>query len=216
MTEKVNWKEQAVVVPVSESLGLEGAWQRGAAVDAARRERGALLAAAHPLFGGSLDHPVLNELAHALYRAGVSSLRFNWRGVGASQGQLSGERVAADEDWAAALAQICADIPPPLIAGGYSFGAITALRSALADRRIGRLLLVAPPLRMLEGVALEALQIPVRVLVGEHDAFCSPQALALRFAPVGDARIEVLSGADHFFASRGLTELGERVRCLLD
>ncbi len=56
------WHEQAVTVSVeADGLVLDGIWQAG-------RERAAVIAPPHPLFGGSFEHPVLNELAFALYK----------------------------------------------------------------------------------------------------------------------------------------------------
>ena len=94
------WKEQMATIPVpGEDLVLEAVWQGG-------HRRGAVVAPPHPVYGGSLDHPVCNELAYGLWRAGWSSLRFNWRGVGASQGQVSGEPGPAERDYRAAVEQI--------------------------------------------------------------------------------------------------------------
>ena len=72
------WREQATAVRVpKDELVLEAAWQSG-------DDRAAVVAPPHPEYGGSLDNPVVNELAYALYQEGFASLRFNWRGVGAS------------------------------------------------------------------------------------------------------------------------------------
>ena len=52
---------------------------------------GAVVAPPHPLYGGSMDSPVVTEIAHACANTQTASLRFNWRGVGGSAGQMSGE-----------------------------------------------------------------------------------------------------------------------------
>ena len=52
---------------------------------------GAVVAAPHPQMGGSMDHPVLGEVANACTKAGVASLRFTWRGAGGSAGSPSGD-----------------------------------------------------------------------------------------------------------------------------
>src|SRR5262245_39619387 len=66
---------------------LEGIFQAGESAAA----RGVVLAPPHPLYGGSLEAPVLSELAWAAAQAGPASLRFNWRCVGASAGEPSGD-----------------------------------------------------------------------------------------------------------------------------
>ena len=63
---------------------------------------GSVIAAPHPLYGGSIDSPVGEESAFGFRQAGLATLSFNWRGVGASAGQPSGEPEHADEDYAAA------------------------------------------------------------------------------------------------------------------
>jgi alpha/beta superfamily hydrolase len=145
---------------------------------------GAVVAAPHPLYGGAMDSPVVNELAHACAQSGFSSLRFNWRGVGASSGIPSGEAADADADFRAALAQLAETVPGPLLACGYSFGAASALRVGRDEERVERLILVAPPPALL----------PAEL------------AALVRAAPAG--RLEVIPKADHFFLA-GLAHVGQ-------
>jgi alpha/beta superfamily hydrolase len=120
---------------------LEGIYLAGASGD----DRGAVIAPPHPLYGGSLESPVVAELAFACHRHGIATLRFNWRGVGASAGEASGDAAIADEDYAAALAHLAETVPGALLACGYSFGSAAAVRAAERSPRVRRLVLVAPP-----------------------------------------------------------------------
>lgn len=200
------WKEQMVPIVVPGSgLVLEGVWQKGAG-------RGAVIAPPHPEYGGSLENPVVSELAYALYKAGVASLRFNWRGVGASQGVISGDSDAADEDYLAALEQVCETAGPPVIGAGYSFGAATALRVGLRDPRVAELILVAPPIGMIESLPIDSFSGPIHVIVGGRDTFAPIGQLSSLFEGMANANLDVIPKADHFFASHGLAELVELVR----
>jgi hypothetical protein len=206
----VSWKEQAVAIPVGhESLVLEGIWQGGGA------DRVAVVAPPHPEYGGSLDNPVVTELAHALHREGWASLRFNWRGVGGSQGRATGEPGPALADYLAAVDHAAQTLPGPLLAAGYSFGAATALVAALHDDRIRRLLLVAPPPAMLRSVTLGELARPLRVIVGSGDRLAPLHQLQPLLDGAPDVRLEVIAGADHFFFTSGLAELGRLARELI-
>jgi alpha/beta superfamily hydrolase len=178
---------------------LEGTWQSGVA-------GAAVVAPPHPEYGGSMDNPVVNDLAHAFFEGGLASLRFNWRGVGASQGRVSGDPGAGEVDYRAAVDHLAATHPGRITAAGYSFGAAIAIRVALHDARLRRLVLVAPPAGMLESLPLEKLGRPIHVIVGGRDPFGPVDALLERF-DLPDARIDVIPEADHFFASCGLAEL---------
>ena len=79
-------EERSVAIPLGSSpLALEGLYLAGEDGDAG----GAVIAPPHPLYGGSMESPVVGEVAHACARAGLATLRFNWRGVGASAGSRS-------------------------------------------------------------------------------------------------------------------------------
>jgi alpha/beta superfamily hydrolase len=108
---------------------------------------GAVIAPPHPLYGGSMESPVVTELADACERSAIESLRFNWRGVGASAGQVSGDIDSGIADYAAALDWIEESVGGPITACGYSFGAAVAVRAAAARPRVRRLLLVSPSWR---------------------------------------------------------------------
>ena len=194
-----------VTVPVEgEGLVLDAVWQSG-------KESAAVIAPPHPLYGGSLDHPVCNEIAFALYEQGFASLRFNWRGVGASQGVPTGDAGAAERDYRAALDHVYATLPGPITAAGYSFGAATALAAAQHDERIGALLLVAPPAAMLRELSLERFTGPIRVIVGALDDFAPADELAELFEGLAGARLHVIPKVDHYFTTGGLAELSELV-----
>jgi uncharacterized protein len=171
---------------------------------------GAVVAAPHPLYGGSMDSPVVAELSWACQSAGFASVRFNWRGVGASGGELSGDPALADADYAAALAYLEETVSGPILAAGYSFGACAAVRVARKSPRVRRLVLVAPP-ALLDAGALEGFRGSALVVVGSDDSIAPTAELTERLGASDRRRLEVIPGADHFFAS-GLADISRLVR----
>lgn len=197
-------REKMVVIALDQGhLALEGVFV-AAASDVAG---GAVLAPPHPLYGGSMESPVLNELAYACEQAGIASLRFNWRGVGGSAGESSGEAADADADYRAAAAYLEETVPGPVVACGYSFGAAAALRVGAVRPRIGRLILVSPPLALLDPPVLTGFAGPALVVAGEYDAFAPPAALEAIVSSAPRARLEVVPEADHFYLT-GLAAIG--------
>jgi uncharacterized protein len=187
-------------------LVLDGIFVRGDGPEPG----GALLAPAHPLFGGSMASPVLGELAYACKRAGYASVRFDWRGVGASAGQPSGEADQADADFGAALAYLEETVQGPLLVAGYSFGAAAALRAAGRQRRVRRLILVAPAPAEIDVAALRAFRGSALLIAGERDTLAPVSALEALVGEDPRCRVAPIPEADHFFA-RGLVELGHVV-----
>src|SRR4051812_27845175 len=144
MVQPGQYLERSVVVH-SGGVALDALYHRGT------RAPPCAVAAPHPAFGGSMTVPVVAELAWSLTRAGHPTIRFDYRGVGASQGK---RRAAADRigdvseeaaDLLAAIDQLLATTRArSACAVGYSFGAAVALAAA-RDARIERLVLVPPP-----------------------------------------------------------------------
>lgn len=161
----------------------------------------ALIAAPHPLYGGSLDVPVVSELAQACAAAACSTLRFNWRGVGASAGAPSGDPEDADADYRAALGRLAVELPGPLLAAGYSFGAAAALRCSAGDAGVSALLLVAPPPSLMDVELLRGFPGPALLLTGSEDGLAPAGTLETWTAAMPNAELVVVSAADHFFGS---------------
>src|SRR5207249_1720638 len=130
---------------------------------------GVVVAHPHPLRGGSMSSNVVMAICEGLEAAGIAALRFDFRGVGGSEG-THGDGVAELDDVRGALDFLAAQpgIDPERIGlAGYSFGARVSL-SVVADvPRIRALLCVAPPLR--EPIPAENLPCPYLVLVGNQD-----------------------------------------------
>jgi hypothetical protein len=197
-------EERGVVIPFEdEGQVLEGIFISGEEDDAI----GAVVAAPHPAYGGSMDSPVVHEVANAARTAGLASLRFNWRGVGGSGGVASSEFADADADYCAALTQLGESVSGAMVAAGYSFGALAAVRSAASDLRVRALLLVAPPPAMLDVDALNAFPGRVALLVGDADAIAPAAELERIVAALPRASFHAIDDADHFFAV-GLADVG--------
>lgn len=175
---------------------------------------GAVIAPPHPLYGGSMDSPVVTELAQACEFAELESLRFNWRGVGASAGQATGDSDAGQADYAAALDWIEESVEGSIVACGYSFGAVTAVRAAASRPRVHRLLLVAPPPVMLDPKLLEDFPGPIDVMVGDQDEFVPLDDLQTLLTELPRARLEILPECDHFFMT-GRLDVGKIARSFL-
>ncbi len=199
-------KGVTIALPGGE-FALEGIFLAGEA----ERAAGAVVAPPHPIYGGSMDHPVCNELAYAFCAAGIASLRFNWRGVGASAGSPSGESADADADYLAATLYLADTVAGPLVAAGYSFGAATAVRVARRQPRCNRLLLVAPPLAMLDRDALEDFGGSLLIVAAGSDELSSAQELRTLAKELPRASFHLIPEADHFFLA-GLAEIARAAR----
>ena len=175
---------------------------------------GAVIAPPHPRYGGSMENPVVSELAWAATRAGLASLRFNWRGVGASSGEPTGEIGAGCADYGAALAQLAATVPGPLAACGYSFGAVVALAATADAPGVERWILVAPPPSLLPAGSRPPREGRTLVAVGEGDQIAPARELAAWAEALSSTQCVVIPEADHFFVS-GLRELGGEVAAWL-
>ena len=198
----------AIAMPGAE-WALEGIFLGGAGPESGG---GAVIAAPHPLYGGSMDSPVVAELAYACGRAGYATVRFNWRGVGASGGVATGDPALADADYAAALAYLEKTVAGPILAAGYSFGAAAAVRVARAHPRVRRLLLVAPPPALLDAGALAQFRGSALVVVGSDDSFAPTAELAKLLGDDPRRRLEVIPEADHLFFAVGLGEISRIAR----
>lgn len=167
---------------------------------------GAVIAPPHPLMGGSMESVVVTEIALACQKAGLASLRFNWRGVGASAGRTSGDAAVADVDYQSAVAFLRDSVPGPITACGYSFGAAAAVRSTSLRPAPARLLLVSPPPSLFDAALLRGYQRPVCIVVGDSDRFVDADALAALAADIESAHFVLLRDCDHFFM-HGLADL---------
>lgn len=162
----------------------------------------------HPQYGGTLDNKVVYTLARAATELGALAVRFNFRGVGRSDGQFD-QGVGEVGDLLAVVAWARARHPGrALHLAGFSFGSAVALRGHVAAAAAS-LLLVAPPAGMgyLDEAAVP--QVPWRVIHGSRDELIALDVVQGWLASVADpAPLTVLDDADHFFHGR-LTPLRE-------
>lgn len=153
----------------------------------------ALVLHPHPQYGGDMDNHVVVAACHALAVGGATTLRFNFRGAGRSQGAFDDGRGEADDARAAIAALRALKPDAPVLLAGYSFGAMIAAAIATETAPVG-LALVSPPLRMGQ-LPPSPDGLPVLVITGDRDPVCPAQA-ALGLA--SDAvRVVVVPGVDH-------------------
>jgi alpha/beta superfamily hydrolase len=155
---------------------------------------------------------VVFRAAKALQQHGAAVLRFNFRGVGRSQGTHDEGRGEQD-DVRAALDEMRRRFPGlPLIAGGFSFGASMALRAGCAYGAVGALFALGLPLSMMPDVGfLQACRAPRLFVQGEQDQYGGADRLRELVARLPEPRaLVVVPGADHFFGGH-LDELQEAV-----
>lgn len=184
---------QTVVQPLtisSGSLSLEGVLH----VPSMTPAPGVVVCHPHPQYGGDMHNNVVVAACEALAAGGFTALRFNFRGVGASDGAFD-RGVGERDDVRAALAQL-AGLPEVdakrvgLI--GYSFGAVVA--AEVASGALRALALVSPPLAFSD--LRVAWGCPALVLGGDEDELVPPDRLAI-VAEAPGVEMQLVEGADH-------------------
>jgi alpha/beta superfamily hydrolase len=181
---------EAPVELTSGSLRLEGM------LETASPARAVVLTHPHPLYGGDMDNPVVLAVRRAYARKGVSTLRFNFRGVGESEGRYdngAGERL----DVIAAMAWLNARGITEIDLAGYSFGAWV---NAGVTHGFRRMIMVSPPVVFMDfGPAAPIANLELAV-TGGRDDIAPAEAVSTylsRWNPA--AALEVIPEADHFY-----------------
>jgi len=171
---------------------------------------GVVMCHPHPLYGGDMENPVVVRVQDVCAALGLATLRFNFRGVGASSG-THGAGVGEQEDAQTALDAVAKAAGTSRLAiVGYSFGAWIAALVGSRDARVAALALVAPPLGAYDFGAVEGKRAPTLAVCGTADPYCPLadfQRFTARFSWLTPA---VIDGADHFFFGK-LYPLGEAV-----
>jgi alpha/beta superfamily hydrolase len=163
---------------------------------------GLVLCHPHPLRGGDMENNVIRALDSAFAAAGFGVLRFNFRGVGDSQGHYA-EGIGEQEDVKGALAWLAAQ--PGIDAhriflGGYSFGARVALHVAAVSGQVRGFVVVAPPVLRGELPCLDHHHGPKVILCGSADPVAPPEILTSWAERLPQPkRLIILEGVDHFF-----------------
>lgn len=149
----------------------------------------------HPLHGGTLDNKVVQTIARAYVQAGWRAVRFNFRGVGRSQGQWDEGRGEVDDAWAVIQSQA----PQGALAlAGFSFGSFVAAQVAhrLRGRRdLAPLVLVGPATSRF---VMPAVPTGTLVVHGEQDDVV-PLSATLDWARPQSLPVVVVPGVGHFF-----------------
>ena len=156
----------------------------------------------HPLYGGELSNPVVKSIALTYARRGITTLRFNFRGVGKSEGAIdkgNGER----RDILAAINLLKASGITEIHLAGYSFGAWVNARTGPLPPEVSTLIMVAPPVAFLDYKDVPAQPLLQAVFTGSNDEL-APPGLIRRYLPAWNpgAHLEIIDDADHFFYGR--------------
>jgi alpha/beta superfamily hydrolase len=183
----------------SDGLRLEGRLTPG------DPERAVVLCHPHPLHGGSMLTPVILTAEQAFQEAGYTTLAFNFRGVGGSEGTHGeGHAEVADVTGALAFLETTLGAAPALQAvAGYSFGSAVGARAAAETSRVGFYLGIAPPLGHYDFAILRAVAGRIALIAGTRDEFGDPAALERLRAALGPRAWLRLLDTDHFFTGAG-------------
>ena len=170
----------------------------------------ALLLHPHPLYGGSMHDGVLSVARSVFLERGMSVCAFNLPGVGASEGQSSGD--LSETDHVLAVVECLRNEGYQISWGvGYSYGGALLTLSLDGFGATARAMLIAPAL----GLVNDRIGSPVQLthaIVGDKDPYASAGQIEQRLP---EATVQLIAGADHFF-SGGHRELEKAIKDAVD
>jgi uncharacterized protein len=175
----------------------------------------ALVCHPHPLGGGTMHNKVVFRAAVGLVDAGLITLRFNFRGVGASTGvhdEIEGGKIDVRD----AIDYLASEYPgQPITLAGFSFGSRTAMDVGMSDDRVVRLISIGSPVdKYGDYDFLTAVRKPILFVHGDSDEFGAIENLRKLYKEVAkkaDAELVVFAQCGHFFDEH-LNELREAIR----
>lgn len=154
----------------------------------------------HPLGGGTMHNKVVFRSAAGLIDAGLTTLRFNFRGVGASTGEHN-EIEGGVEDVRDALDYMAGEYPgEDITLAGFSFGSRTGMAVGVDDERVKRLISIGTPVEKYRDYDfLATVAKPILFAHGDQDEFCSVESLRSLTDRIPHAEVVIFENCGHFF-----------------
>lgn len=179
----------------SGSLSLEGLLIQG------KWSKAVIVSHPHPLYGGDMHNPVVGLIAGAFEDQGWTTLRFNFRGVGRSQGNFD-QGIGEQEDVSAAVAYLKGLGEQKIILAGYSFGAWVNAQAGLIHPEVQGSILVSPPAGMMDFSFLAQDNQTRLIVLGDQDPYAPASKIKnlVQSMPTPPP-IKIIKGADHFYSS---------------
>ena len=162
---------------------------------------GGIISHPHPLHGGSMDNNVVLALALGLVEEGFVTLRFNFRGVGRSEGEhSSGEKEFQEILGAVGLMKAWPDFRGKVGLAGYSFGSGVILNHPELYKEVNALALVSPSLQAVVDSPLKQNKVSTLILTGDRDRLVDSGELEAELKTFDRApESQIFEGADHFW-----------------
>lgn len=178
--------------------------------------RAALVCHPHPLYGGTMHTKAVFRAAKAAASLGFPTLRFNFRGVGQSEGEF-GHEAGERDDARAALDALSGRYPGlPVVLMGFSFGSVVGLAVGASDPRVSELVGMGVPVASSDLGFLRPVRKPKLIVQGSADVYGPRARVEALFDSLAEPKqIHWVEGADHFFTGR-LEELQSAIRGFLE
>jgi alpha/beta superfamily hydrolase len=169
----------------------------------------------HPQYGGDMYNNVVEAVVEVYGEKGCSTLRFNFRGMGRSQGRYE-NGAGEQKDVAAALAYVSSLGKGEIDLAGYSFGAWVDALGLDRFKEASRLVMISPPVNFIDFSFLKQSPKVRLVIAGSRDDI-APPAVIEKMLPAWNekARFEVIESADHFYGGK-IAELKAVIRGFLE
>jgi alpha/beta superfamily hydrolase len=164
-------------------------------------DKGVVITHPHPLYGGSMHNNVVESLVQTYQQAEYTTLRFNFRGVGGSQGEYDNGQ-GEQEDVNAALHYLAEQGKNVVDLAGYSFGAWVNTLTRPSVNAVQRMIMVSPPVAFLDFGPPQSIPQLRLVIAGNGDEIAPPELIETILPNWNSsARLEIIEGADHFYGT---------------
>ncbi|MGB8425147.1 MAG: alpha/beta fold hydrolase [Desulfobacterales bacterium] len=172
------------------------------------KQRGVVITHPHPLYGGDMHNPVVEAIRRVYRKTGAATLRFNFRGTGASAEQYD-NGIGEQQDVLAALSHLKENGIQAVDLCGYSFGAWVNALTYQRENRAGNLVMVSPPVGFIDFAPIGKLPGLRLVVTGSRDVIAPAEVIREMLPGWNPAtRLDIIDGADHFY-SRHTRQLEE-------
>ena len=178
---------------ISDRFEIEGRLTEG------DQQKGVVITHPHPLYGGDMHNIVVAAVSRTYQKFGTTTLRFNFRGVGGSQGSYS-DGAGEQEDVRAAVSYLTDTGARQIDLAGYSFGAWVNALAVNDGLKVDNMIMVSPPVAFIDFKSISNLSSLKLIVTGSRDDI-APADMVEKLYPTWNptAKFEVIGGADHFY-----------------